>query len=205
MALSEFNRLVADATINAPGVTASGVRAELFYVLRDFLDNTNVWIEDIDLSVTTTASVYPITPAGNGRINRLVRLYDPQDPYKRPVAACRMDTPGTLELLYAPGTDAQWVVRVAKVVLDPVDTDGYPVIDDWVVQKYWPALLAGVMGRLHMQGGKNWSNPKMGALRWKDYLAKRAECRAEVARNNVIGQVTGGFPYFARGSQRCVG
>ena len=210
---AEFERLLADARSNLPGAVIDSISAEMFAAIREFTDFTNAWYEEINVPIVAGTTSYTITPAttNEGRINRLLNLYDSADLDKRPCAAVRMDLPGVIVLQQQPSTAATWVAKVGKVICDQVDGSGVlipatsPLVPTWLVQKYWNAFLWGTLARMHMQGGKPYSNPQMGAFRAAQFNSEKTKARVDALVGNVRGNPTWSFPGFASGSQRRVG
>lgn len=199
---AEYQRLLQDAQAQVPGSIPTGLRAALFATLKDFLDMTNAWQEDIDVDIVANDTAYTLTPPTAGRINRLLLLYNSTDTEKRWVSPVRMDVPGDLVLLRVPNAAATWVAKVAKVVKDPVDCDGNPEIESWILQKYWDTLLQGVVGNMLNQGGKGYSDRQGGAIAMRRYINGRSLARREIMSGNVFGNQTWSFPQtWGTGSQ----
>lgn len=199
----EFQRLIDDARTQLPGSLVSAIRAELFACVKDFLDQTNVWYEKIDVPIVANTRTYTLTSPTQGRIIRLLNLYVSTDVDEKPCSPVRMDQPGVIILGQTPGASATWVAKVAKTVKDPVDADGNPDIPAWLVEKYWDCFAHGVYSGMHAQGGKPYSNPNMALFRRRQYLKLRNEARIDAIKGNVIGQATWAFPQtWGRGSQR---
>lgn len=194
-ALADASRLLADCRAELPGVIPSALRAAYFSMLKDFCDKTNVWQEDIDVPLVANTLSYTITPAGNGSIIRLLNLFDSQDATERWYDRCSMRVPGALILANAPSTTGQTLVaRVAKTVFDPVDDNGLPIIDAWIIQRYWDTLKAGTIARLMMQPMKTYTNVQLAGIQMKIYGNGRNVARDEVVKANVFGQTAWAFP-----------
>jgi len=205
-ASSEILRLVADARTNLPGSLTTAIQAELFAAAREFFDFTNVWTEEITVPIVANDRSYTITPAvsGDGTIIRLLSLFESTDIDKRPVAPCSMEIPGYLILGITPSTAATWVALVSKTVVDPVDSDGYPVFTAWIMKKYGDVLLAGTLSKMFAHGGKPYTDNRKADFYMRVFRSGKSKARVEAAKANVYGQTNWMFPSFATGSQRNV-
>lgn len=205
MALSaEETRLLADARGDLPGSIPDGVAAAYFAMLRDFLDFTNVWQEDINISILANTVSYVLTPPAIGRINRLLLLADSAElvPRSRWISNAQMIIPGTIIIATRPSTTATWVATVAKTILDPINSDGNPVIDQWILQKYWDTLFAGILSRMMASPNKTYTNPTMSVFYGKKFLSGKTIARNEAIKGNVRGQTNWAYPQSYHSSQR---
>lgn len=205
MALSDENaRLLADARADLPGAIPSGIQAAYFAALRDFLDFTNVWQEDIDVPLVAGTTSYVLAAPSVGRINRLLVLWDSQDTTgQRPwVDRVQMRTPGALVIATTPSAPAVWVATVAKTIKDPLDVDNNPLIDDWIIQKYWDTLLAGINCRMMMSPNKTYTNMPLGMTQGRKFLSGKTVARNEAIKANVRGQTNWAYPRPYNSSQR---
>lgn len=204
MATAAFNRFYADAAVHLPGAIQSGMQAELFAALRDFFQFTNVWQEELNVTVSSASTVYSLTVSSRKAINRLMNLFESGDLNKRTVWPATMPTPGTLQLsqaLAGSGTQA-WVAAVALYSIDPIDSDGNPVFPNWMFDKYFDTLFSGMLTRMLSQPGKPWSNNQMAVFHYKKYVGGRGRCRSEVERANTYNAQNWSFPFAAAGSGR---
>jgi hypothetical protein len=181
------------------GVSLPTAQAELFSVERDFCDFTNVWQEDIDIPIVANTTTYQITPAvtpnaSNGAIIRLLNLYNSTDQDKKLVAAATMRIPGVVVLRRPPSENALWVATVAKVPVDPNDLQDMPILDGWIISKYYDAFQNGLLGRLHLSVSKPYYNKEAGVFHWKLYNKARSEARVEVLHANDYGAQNWNFP-----------
>lgn len=202
---SDTTRLLNDARTQLPGALYDNIQAEYFSAMREFLDFTNVWWEDIDVAIVANTRSYTLDIPSMGQINRLLVLFDSQGDSYSPVwvSPARMDTPGQLFIYTTPSAAATWVARVGKVC-NTVDGDNNPVVDTWVIAKYWNALLWGTLSRMMSQASKPWTNPPMALFYGKSFLAEKTKARIDALQGNVRGQTTWAFNHASRGSQRGV-
>jgi hypothetical protein len=204
MATSAILRFYADADAHVPGSIQSGQQAELFATIRDFFQFTNVWQEDLSVTVSASSLVYTLTVSSRKAINRLMNLYASGDVDKRWVWPATMQTPGTLMLsqaLSGAGTRA-WVATVSLYSVDPVDSDGNAVFPSWILDKYFDVLFSGMISRMMSQPSKPWSNTQLAVFHGRKYLAGRARCRSEVERMNTFNAQAWQYPQAAVSSNR---
>lgn len=204
---AEFDRLLSDCAVHAPGALQSAVEAELVATLRDFLQQTNVWRGRYELSITVDSTCYSISPGGGVAIKRLMNLFDSQDLSKRWVWPAAMDTPGVITLGRAVSQAATWV---ADVSLYPVDgsngSDCRRLVPGWILNDYFDALFQGTVGRLQTQPLKPYSNERLGTGHLRLYHTAKARARADQMQRNVYDAQAWQFPAMGtvRGSQRGV-
>jgi hypothetical protein len=200
-------RLYNDVKIDLPGVTDAVFKQELFRVLKDFFDKTNIWIEEVPITGMPNVTLYPFTVAGKGTPSRLMMLFNPA---LSPPALPRwiqtyvaMPEPGVIQVGYAPSEQVQWVAAVTKNIVDPVDAESYPEIDDgtgpvadktWIIDKYRDCLSFGVLYRLQMQPTKPYSNPVLGKYNYGHYMSERGKARADAMKQNAYGAQNWQFP-----------
>jgi hypothetical protein len=83
-----------ECRIKLPGSSDSGIKQELWGVIKEFLQDTNAWIEHQKLLVTRAVQCYNVVPRDGGQIIRLVGVVDGN---RSPVSAT-MPTFGVLQI-----------------------------------------------------------------------------------------------------------
>lgn len=192
---SVFDRIYADVRKDLPSVAQAVINQELFRVMDDFCQRTNIWQESIAVAVLPNVTSYTLAPT-NGRINRLMFVYDAAAATQYwPRSGITMRVPGILTLYYPVPSAASWVAIVAKRIWTPLDADtGYPVIDDWIVEKYADTIGRGMIARLQWQPQKPYSNPMLAQANQRAYYAGCAEARVNDSHANVFNGQAWLFP-----------
>jgi hypothetical protein len=208
MANADMNRLMDNVRIKTPGAIDTVINLELFNVLNDFFQNSDIWTEEITIDVVPSAQTYfenpdpftfEILPLEGGVINRLKGVRDASG---QPWAAT-MATPGVVILSQLPSDAATFTVVVAKTVTDPVRKDGTPECPDWVINKYGNGLQKGVIGNLQAQIAKPYSSPAMALANLRAFGQTTSQAKTEALHANVYGGQTWRFPQgFASRGQR---
>lgn len=204
MANADMNRLMDNARIKLPGALDSAIQLELFSVLNEFFQESNIWYEDIDFDVTPTSQTYLENPDAytyqldvleQGTINRLTGVVDSGGFIQR----ATMPTPGYVILSYSPSAAGTFTARVTKTITDPVTRDGYPVFPAWVLNKYGNDILDGVVGRMMGQIAKPYSSPTLAPVYLRNFKQGTNKARAEAMHGNVYRGQNWRFPQtFAR-------
>lgn len=201
IARDEADVLFANALIKLPGASHSGIKTELFPVLKEFFSTTNAWTEDIEFQAVAGTQTYLLSPKYDGQIIRLIGLWDDKG---IPVAAFMHDF-ARLRLVYTPTSTppAKWFARVVKTVVLPTTKDDIPVAPDWTLRVYGEHILDGLLGRMMAQMQKSYSNQTMATYHLKRFLAGQNDARMAAKAQNQVGAQAWAYPQgFARGSQR---
>jgi hypothetical protein len=198
-----FDRIFADIRKDVPSVPDAVLRQELFRVIDDFTQTTNIWQEHVVVHITPPVMTYPLTIA-DGKANRLLTVYEAQfyvDPRISPPPTPQlippnrywpggrvtMRVPGVIQLWNQPSYEIDWAVVVAKRTAEPLDAEKYPVIDEWIVDKYADTIGRGVLARLLLEPQKPYSNPMLAQVNQKAYISGRSLARANDGHANVYG------------------
>lgn len=187
-----------NARVSLPGAITDAIQREMFNVLTEFFNATNCWTEDIDIPLTVGETDYDIIATEPGTILRLMALVDDND---LPVPAI-MAIPGELALKNEPGTTGTLTATVSLTCVDPVKTDGYPQFPDWILNKYYTGILDGILGRMHSQIAKPYSNERIGIYHLRRFRDAMASARTETRNGNLFAGQRWRFPTFAAGTQR---
>lgn len=190
-----FDRVFADVRKDIPSVADAVLRQELFRVLDDFTQYTNVWQETLPLAIVPNVRSYNLTPPTNGKINRLLRVYDPAtENFNWTMGGITMRVPGTIVLSRTPVTAASWSAIVAKRTFEPLDVNEYPVIDAWIVERYADTIGRGILARLQIEPQKPYSNPMLAQVNQRAYIAGRSLARLNDGMANVFDGANWRFP-----------
>ena len=192
---SAFDRIYADVRKDVPSVAQATINQELFRVLDDFTQKTNIWQETLPVAIQPNVTSYALTPT-LGKVNRLIFVYDTAayTPYW-PRSGLAMRVPGILTVMHPPISTASWAAIVAKRIDIPLDVDtGYPIIDSWIVEKYADTLGRGILARLQFEPQKPYSNPMLAQANQRAYLSGCGEARANDAHANVFNGQNWMFP-----------
>lgn len=192
---SPFDRIYADVRKDLPSVAEATVKQELFRVMDDFTQKTNIWQEEITVPILPNVTSYTLTPT-SGKVNRLLFVYDANAATRYwPRSGLGMRVPGVLTLYVAPSTSATWKAIVAKRTDTPFDVDtGYPVIDDWIVEKYADTIGRGLRALLLIEPQKPYSNPMLAQVNQRAYLTGCGEARANDGHANIYNGANWQFP-----------
>jgi hypothetical protein len=211
---SPFDRIFADVRKDLPSVIDAVLKQEVFRVMDDFTQTTNIWQEHVPIKVEPHVTVYPITTQ-QGKPNRLMIVYlddgqpqagplifpppsranYPPNPNFWPGGPMVMRVPGVLTLPRDLNQSAVWWAVIAKRTAEPVNPDNkYPVIDDWIVDKYADTIGRGIIARLQWEPQKPYSNPMMAAQNQRAYISGRTLARANDGHANVYDAQNWRFP-----------
>ena len=181
---SPFDRIFNDIRKDVPSVVNATFAQELFRVMDDFTQTTNIWRETFPLTIVPNDRSYTVAPT-DGQPNRLLLVYnvDASTLYWA-ASGITMRVPGVIELFRNPTTAANWAAVIAKRVSN-LTPDGYPVIDDWIVDKYADTIGRGVLARIQFEPQKPYSNPMLAQTNQRAYIAGRSLARANDGAMNV--------------------
>lgn len=205
---ADINRLMINARNQLTGATDTMIQYELFNVMDDFFKKSNVWNEDIELTIPgqdPANTVYELVPTGAALIDKLLWVFEKPTSTsigRGPAIAAYMNVPGEMTLRTQPSSATIYVATVALTVQDPTLRNGYVTFPAWVLAKYRDNILDGLLGRMMAQPNKPWSNSQLGVFHMRKFRQQTASARVEWMRNNNYNAQAWAFPQFAGGSQR---
>jgi hypothetical protein len=195
----DLSRLMDNLRIKLPGALDGVIQLEMFSALNEFFQNSNAWTEDIEFETVGNEQSYLLVQTQPGAINRLMYVVNADG---TPIAAT-MQTPGELELVYAPTDGLTLTARVALTVTDPVTREGYPDYPDWFLNKYGNDIMDGVLGRMMSQMAKPYSNERLAIFHMKKFQNAISQAKVEAQHKNVYRGQAWRFPQtFSRRKYR---
>lgn len=177
---TNFERLMDIARVRLPGARDNVINIELYMLVNDFLQRSNIWVDELTVSVTAGVTDYPISSI-SGAINRLMALVDADN---RPIP-CSLIVPTlyvpdyAIRLRDTPTSSATYTAAVSLML----DANSQPsdALPDWIVAKYRDGLEDGLLARMMMQQAKPYTNIKLAEYHGHKYMAAVA-----VARNEAL-------------------
>lgn len=184
------DRLMANVRIHVPGATDAVLQYELYNVMNDFFQDSNIWQEDIPFKVKSGINEYQIEQSSVSSIVRLLYMVNSSN-Y---AVFGTMLTPGDIVLDVTPSNADTFTATVALTVDDPVAKSGFPEFPEWVLDKYMTGIVDGLVGRMMAQPVKPYSNPQLALLRQRSFRATVAQAKAEALHKNINNGQTWRFP-----------
>jgi hypothetical protein len=185
---------------SVPGATDAMIRLEITAVLVDWTQDTNCWTEDVPFVTAQDEVDYEMVLDG-GTANRLMLVFDPTvQPPRWVMNGISMPVPGQLHFYYAPEPGKNWVARIAKACSTPAVTGtppvltGYPVVDDWIIDKWHDDFYYGVLAYLQGEPSKTFSDPKSSSGAGVRYRSGKSQAKVEVQRMNLYGGQAWSYP-----------
>lgn len=164
------------------------IMLELQFVVKEFLDESNVWVDPILLATTANVTDYPVE-SEFGSVNRLLNVVNENG---SPVAASLLEPPNdedlyVVRLAVAPSTSGD---LIANVSLTP--DSAIPVADsvpDWMWGRYRSGFIDGVLGRLFSQPAKPYTNGTLAVVHSNRFRSAASKAKREMLnRNRFRGQ-----------------
>lgn len=202
MSIAPYQRIIDSARANLPGALEGPMQLELFNVMKEFVQRSNVWTGVIAFEATPQQIEYEIVSEnGSAFINRLLWLEGKRGSndghYGSPVPASLLDAGGhsaTLRLDYAPGGHETWRAHVAYGLTDPTDKNGYPRLPDSLIDKYQLPILSGLLSRMMAQPAKPYSNPQMAQFHWATFHRGISQAKTELLKGHTFRGQNWRFP-----------
>ena len=196
MTTQDTDRLMNDCRLRLPAATDGVIKHELFQVMDEFLKGSHVWQEDISITTTATGKTYEIEPEDNQAIIYTLMLVLNGTTQ---ISASLAD-PTLLVLENEPGVVATYVATVALSVVDPVDSNSFPYVPDWVWQMYRGEIMNGVLARMMSQPAKPYSNTTLAAYHASKFRTGISFAKRKAWSKNLFAGQRWKFPQgFARG------
>lgn len=188
----EVKQLLAQAQIKLTGASESGIKVELYDVLKEFFDDSSCWTENIGFLPLADTTEYLLAPAQEGQIIRLNGVWDDKG---SPMTAFMPDF-ATLLLANAPQNDgtANWTAQVVKTVTLPITKDGLPIAPDWTLRVYSVHILDGLVGKMMGQQQKTYSNTTLSAYHLKRFRTGIQIAKTAADRANLKGAQKWSYP-----------
>jgi hypothetical protein len=193
-----YNRILDSARVRLPGALDGAMQLELFNVLKEFTQRTNIWREEISFSAVAGETEYDLSSSTpSATINRLLGLRSASG---APISAY-LETAGvslaTLRVRTAPSAPEDWVAHVALALSDPTDGSGLPRVPDWIAMKYQLGIIDGLLARMMSQPSKPYSSP-LADLHMRNFNKTVTLARSEAAHGNVHSGQAWRFPGSVR-------
>jgi len=206
---ADVQRLMNNARSRLSGATDNVLQQELFAVMDDFFKKSNVWNEDIEVTIPgqdPAGTIYQLAPAAPALIDKLLWVFQkPSDTSigRGSAITAAMSVPGELTLRTQPSSSVVYIVTVALTVADPTNRDGYVQFPAWVLAKYRDDILDGLLGRMMTQPNKPYTNSQLAIFHMRKFVQACASARVEWQRNNTYRTQAWAFPGgFSGGTQR---
>jgi hypothetical protein len=194
---ANMERLMTDVTIRAPAVIEKAIQQEMFGMMSEFFRDSNCWREDIEFNTAADTTTYNLTPTVVSAINRLMWVIRTGTTI---TVRATMQVPGAVVIGYTPNSVESLTAQVALTVTDPVDTDNYPQLPDWILEKYHGDFVDGLLGRLYSQPAKPYSNERMAIYHMRRFRGAISRAKVEANRKNLYSAQAWAFPQnFATG------
>ena len=185
----ELERLMDNLRTRLPGARDVTIQLELFNVVRDYLDQTNIWSEDLEIQTRAGDLTYDLVPTGVASISRILSITDDENR----IVQGSMDEDDVLTLVRDPDGKVL-TVKVALTTVDPTDRDGYPQAPDWLWSGHYEAILEGVLGRMMSHVAKPYSSERMAIFHMRNYSGAISAARVDWVRGKRFRTQAWRFP-----------
>lgn len=183
----DAKRIIENTKIRVPGALEDVMKLELYNVVRDFLDGTDAWQEDIPVHVQADRKTYYLS--ASGEVARLKSLVDSNG---LPVRGT-MAEPGVLILERAPSKTDTYTATVS-ILPNGVNSDGFPDMPDWISSKYYMTLVDGLLARMLSHPAKPYANAALAAVHNSRFESGVGVASAHVQHANLASAQAWRFP-----------
>lgn len=192
---NDINTVMNQCRVELTGVSDALLKSQFYEVLDEFFRDTSSWRTQVTFTVIPDVTSYNIT-VDEGQIIRLDKVVDGSGSF---VPALMADIP-TVVLQHAPNQQQEYNATVIESVSLPLDSKGFPVAPEWVLQKWHLAIKHGILGGLKNQGNKSFSDAPRAEYHLRKFRQMIGNVRSAVLRANTAGAQAWRFPQSFRAS-----
>lgn len=174
----------------APGATDTLIKDELYDALDEFFMDSNIWKETIPVTTVAGEDTYQLGSAEAGQIHRLMWVLDGNDIQ----VSATMEEPGVLVLATEPNSVQTLNATVTLTVTDPTTTDRFPIVPDWIADRWANHWKDGVLARLMSMPNKPFTNTQLAVYHAKKFSDTVGFARSEAQRMNTYKTQAWRFP-----------
>lgn len=188
----DFEKFMNQARIKLTGSSDSGIKTELFDVLKEFLEDSSAWTEIIHFQAVAATHNYLLVPHDAGQIIRLVGVYD----HKRIPVPAFMEHFGSVHILHAPNSTPpdRWIARVVMNVAVPTTRDDIPIIPKFLLPVYSITILDGLLGKMMAQKNKSYSSDTGSTYHLRRFRTGIQIAKTAATHQNTVGAQAWAFP-----------
>lgn len=184
-----FDRILNTVQMRLTGVVYDAIKYELFPVADELLRESGLWTDDVSFNTTAGKTDYRIVvPAG-----QTLRLQGVKDANGHDVWGT-LEMPHVLNLRDAPQDTEKYCATVVLSVVDPVKRDAFPLMPEWIVQKYNGVLTDGVLGHLMSQSSKPYSDENKAVYHLKRFRNGVAQARRDALTGHTENNQAWSYP-----------
>lgn len=176
------------------GISDHMIRAMLFDVITEFLEDTSWWTEGITITAIPFQKIYQVIPT-EGQIIRLDKVFIEPGGYFVP---CLMPEAGTIVAHHAPPQTQTWICVVVKNIDLPTQKDAVPVAPAELLTRWHIAMKEGILGNLMNQKDKSWSDTAGASYHLQRFRKYITQARVAKLRMNTNGAQAWRFPQSFR-------
>lgn len=191
---TDFERMMNQARVKLPGASDAGLKGELFDTLNEFIGDSNVWDEWINVPIVPHEHDYVLTPIHGGMITRLVTIFD-HNKIVLPADLPTFEPPSArLHLVWPQSNAITAHALVTKQIVLPNNKEDIPDAPAWLLPLYANKVLDGLLGRMMMQPNKSYSDDTKATYHLKRFRDAIAVTKTAKARGNLQGGQSWRFP-----------
>lgn len=187
-----LDRMMGLIMARLPGALDDIVKEEFFVVLNTFFKDSNVWRETIFIDTEVGEVEYEIFPNEDAQIHRLFGVFNSMD---RLIGA-RMGVPGVVVLDQIPSSPERVKAIVSLTVTELTTINGFPLIPDWIIDRWWDEFVDGVLSRMMSQKSKPYTDNVLAVFHGRKFRNSIAEARVEANRKYMFSVQAWRFPNF---------
>lgn len=187
--MADYTHVMNIIRTRVPGALDAAIKIELRNAVKEFLDGSDVWQQELEIEVEADEDEYTLTPTDDGLVNRFKWAYNASD---IPVTGT-LKMPDTFVLDVVPTQEEVFTVTIAVLSAD-LDASGFPEVPDWIITKYGEGIAEGTLSKLMLQPAKPYSNERFAMMHMQRFMGVIAKARMETQRSHTAGTQRWRFP-----------
>lgn len=187
--LSAISGLLGVARAELTGAPDNLITQKLREIGREFLRKTEIWTEDISVTLVEDQAAYTLTPTAGTVFKIESLLYQNEPALLRGFYLDLANSKLTFETGYVPGESLADQVWTCRVVLDVEWRDGDNDFPAFVLNRWGDGIANGAAGDLQRMSKRPWTDPNW-SIRYEKYKNALREAKREKIGRGVSREIS---------------